>query len=141
MIRCLIGLVVTSVLLSGCVSVQETRRICEEPAALAYVQEPVQLLRHVVLFRFTEETTAEEIREIEQAFCALPTKIDAVYGFEWGTDVSVEGLHKEFTHCFLVTFLSEEARAEYLPHPAHEEFVALAKPHFADVLVVDYWAN
>ena len=33
------------------------------------------------------------------------------------------------THCFLITFPSEEARAAYLPHPAHKEFVALLRPY------------
>jgi len=144
MIRSAVILGVAAVLSGGCISVQETKRVCDErPASYmeAEVQMPVQVLRHVVLFRFTDDTTAEQIREIENAFCALPTKIDAVYDFEWGTDVSVEGVQKGFTHCFLVSFLSEEARAEYLPHPAHQEFVELAKPHFADVLVIDYWAN
>ena len=104
-------------------------------------QEPAQVLRHVVLFRFKEGTSAADVRKIENAFCALPAKIDAIYGFEWGTDVSVENKHKGFTHCFVVTFLSEADRAVYLPHPAHKEFGAVLGPHLDDVLVVDYWAN
>ena len=144
MIRNLVVLAIIVVLSGGCVSVQKTERICDD-RPVAYVETdaptPVQVLRHVVLFRFTDDTSTDEIRRIESAFCALPTKIGAVYDFEWGTDVSVEGLDQGFTHCFVVSFLSEEARAEYLPHPAHQQFIDLAKPRFADVLVVDYWAN
>jgi len=133
-------------MLAGCISVHETKHVVEEPPAAAEyvqtgVQGPVQVLRHVVLFQWKEDTSAADIRRIENAFCALPSRIDGIYDFEWGTDVSVEDLQKGFTHCFVVSFLSEADRASYLPHPAHQEFVELMKPHMADVLVIDYWAN
>lgn len=101
--------------------------------------ETQRVLRHVVLFKFKEDATEEQIQEIETAFAALPSQIDAVHDFEWGTNNSPEGLEKGFTHCFLVTFRSEEARAAYLPHAAHQAFVAKLQPILEDVLVVDYW--
>jgi hypothetical protein len=55
--------------------------------------------------------------------------------------MSVEGLTDGFTHCFLVTFLSEEDRAIYLPHPEHQAFIELMKPHMEKVLVLDYWTR
>jgi len=99
------------------------------------------LLRHVVLFNFTESSTPEDIRQIEEAFAALPSQIDVIRDFEWGINNSPEGLDKGFTHCFIVTFDSEEGRDIYLPHPAHREFVEILSPHLEDVLVVDYWAQ
>ena len=72
---------------------------------------------------------------------ALPKKIDAIHDFEWGTDVSVENKSQGFTHAFLVTFRSKEARDKYLPHPAHQEFVKLVGPRLEDAFVVDYWAK
>ena len=99
------------------------------------------LLRHVVMFKFKEDTTKEQVKTIEDAFSELPGKISAIHDFEWGTDVSVEGKSREFTHCFLVTFQDEAARQEYLPHPAHDEFRSIVGPHVDKVLVVDYWAN
>ncbi len=104
-------------------------------------QRPPQVLRHVVLFQFNEGTSAEDIRKIEQGFCALPGKIDAIIDFEWGTDVSSENLSDGFTHCFVVTFRDEAGRAEYLPHVEHEAFAALLRPHLAKALVVDYWTK
>jgi hypothetical protein len=97
-------------------------------------------LRHVVLFAF-KDTSTQQIREIEQAFCRLPNQIAQIYNFEWGTDVSVEQLNQGFSHCFLVTFLSEADRDAYLPHPAHQAFVAMLKPHLEKVLVIDYWSR
>ena len=97
-------------------------------------------LRHVVLFQFKEETTSAQIQEVVDAFCALPGKIDVIRGFEWGTDVSVEGKADGYTHCFFVTFGDEAGRDAYLPHPDHKAFGALLRPHLDKVLVIDYWA-
>ncbi|HKK76303.1 MAG TPA: Dabb family protein [Saprospiraceae bacterium] len=105
------------------------------------MEEPDRLLRHVVLFNFTDSTSREDIQKIEQAFASLPGKIDEIHSFEWGTNNSPEGLDKGLTHCFFVTFRSEEDRDAYLPHPAHQEFVELVGPAVEDVTVVDYWTK
>ncbi|MHC4426227.1 MAG: Dabb family protein, partial [Planctomycetota bacterium] len=118
-------------------SVHETKHVTEKKA----VKEPAQVLRHVVLFKFNDGTTDEQIGQIENAFCALPGRVDAIHDLEWGTDVSVENLQQGFTHCFLVTFRSEADRAKYLPHPAHKEFGRLLGPHLDKVVVVDYWTK
>jgi hypothetical protein len=99
------------------------------------------VLRHVVLFKFKDGTSAEDIKKVEAAFTALPTKISQIDGYEWGLNNSPEGLEKGFTHCFFLTFKSEEDRAAYLPHPDHKAFGAVLGPHLDDVLVVDYWTK
>ncbi len=99
------------------------------------------VLRHVVLFKFNADTSQEKISEIETTFSALPAKIPQIVAYEWGLNNSTEGLEKGFTHCFFLTFNSEEDRAVYLPHPDHQDFVALLKPHVEDVLVLDYWTK
>ncbi|SDM97922.1 Dabb family protein [Kriegella aquimaris] len=99
------------------------------------------LLRHVVLFKFKEGTAPEKIKEIEDAFAALPSKIPQIISYEWGLNNSPEGLNKGLTHCFFLTFKSEEDRAIYLPHPDHKAFGALLSGHLDDVTVVDYWAS
>lgn len=102
---------------------------------------PKKMLRHVVLFKFKNGTTPEQLKEITDTFAGLPAKIDTIKAFEWGTDVSVENKADGFTHCFLVTFEDEKGREVYLPHPAHKAFVAIAGPKIEKVLVVDYWAK
>lgn len=97
------------------------------------------ILRHVVLFKFKENTSANELTKIEESFKALATKIPEILDFEWGLNNSPEGLDKGFTHCFLVTFKNEDGRSVYLPHPDHKAFVDLASPYIEDVLVIDYW--
>nr|WP_315852905.1 Dabb family protein [Roseimaritima sediminicola] len=98
-------------------------------------------LRHVVLFQFKESSTDEQVQRVVDAFVALPGKIDTITDFEYGTNNSPENLADGFTHCFTVTFDSEQGRATYLPHPAHKEFVEVLKPHLEKALVFDYWAD
>ena len=100
-----------------------------------------EALRHIVLFAFKPETTPTQLAEVEAAFAALPAKIPQIQSFEWGLNNSPEGLNKGFTHCYTLTFASEEDRAIYLPHPDHKAFGSILSPHLADVLVVDYWVN
>lgn len=99
------------------------------------------MLRHVVLFKFKESATAADVAKVEEAFADLPGKISEIKDFEWGTNNSPEGLDKGFTHCFLLTFDSDEGRATYLPHPDHKAFGTVLRPYLEDVLVIDYWAK
>ncbi|MDF4202391.1 Dabb family protein [Maribacter sp. SA7] len=99
------------------------------------------LLRHTVFFKFKEGTTAAQIKKVEDAFSALPSKIEQIKSYEWGLNNSPEGLNKGFTHAFFLTFNSEEDRAIYLPHPDHKAFGAVLTPYLDDVFVVDYWTK
>ncbi len=98
-----------------------------------------KVLRHVVLFKFKDGITPDQIQKVIDAFGALPKKIDVIKDFEWGTDVSTENKADGFTHCFFVTFADEKGRDTYLPHPAHKEFGMIVRPVLDKVLVVDYW--
>jgi hypothetical protein len=145
MARNVFCLVLGAILLAGCVSVQKTELLdTDKPSAgknAVSEKAPEKLLRHVVLFRFKEDAKVKDMKKVEEAFAALPDKIDAVYDFEWGTDVSAENLADGFTHCFVVTFKSEADRARYLPHPAHKAFAESLGPVLDKALVVDYWTN
>ena len=90
------------------------------------------------MFKWKASATPEKILELSELFASLPGKIDAIQGFEWGTDVSVEGLTKGYTHCYIVTFASEVQRDIYIPHPEHKAFGDALGPYLEDVLVVDF---
>ena len=126
----LVGLLVLAVVASSLKA--------REPAANS---KKLGKLRHVVLFKFKDDAPRAEVKKIEDAFRALPSKVPQVVDFEWGTNNSPEELADGFTHCFLVTFNNEKDREVYLPHPAHEAFVALLKPQLDKVLVIDYVAG
>jgi len=98
----------------------------------------VKKIRHVVCFKFKEDATDAQIRKVEKAFAGLKKKIPEIKDLEWGTNNSPEGLNKDFTHCFIVTFADEKGRATYLPHPDHKAFVEILKPILDDVFVIDF---
>ncbi|QRR02846.1 Dabb family protein [Dyadobacter sandarakinus] len=100
-----------------------------------------KMLRHVVLFKFKDSATPAQVKEVEEAFKALPKKIKEIKGLEWGTNNSPEGLSQGFTHVFFVTFENEAGREVYLPHPDHKAFGKVLGPYLDKVLVVDYWTQ
>ena len=104
-------------------------------------KEQDSVLRHVVLFKFKEGTSSADIKKVEDAFSTLPSKISQIMSYEWGLNNSPEGLEKGFTHCFFLTFKSEEDRSVYLPHPDHKAFGQVLGPYLDDVLVIDYWTK
>ena len=101
-----------------------------------------KVLRHLVTFKFTEKSNKEDVDRLNKAFNALPNAISVIKDFEWGINDSPENLHQGFTHCYLLTFASEEDRDSiYTPHAQHQAFVASLKPHLEKVFVIDYWTN
>jgi len=126
-----------TILLPGCKSPEDH----VSRAGEVQVARRGQVLRHVVLLKFKDSSTPEQIRRVVDGFLELPRKIDVIQGFEWGTDVSPEQRSEGFTHCFVLTFRNEAARDAYLSHPAHQDFVQTLRPHLDKVLVVDYWTR
>jgi hypothetical protein len=100
-----------------------------------------KVLKHVVLFKFKDAATSDQVAEVVRAFKELKNKIDVIVDLEYGTDVSVENRAQGFTHCFLVTFKDDKARDTYLHHPQHTAFGSLVGPRLDKVLVVDFWVQ
>ena len=98
-----------------------------------------KVLRHIVMYKFKDTTTPEQVQEVVTAFSALPKKIDTIIGYEHGTNVSPEGKSEGFTHMFVVTFRDEAGRDTYLKHPAHDEYVKVVRDKREKVVVFDYW--
>ena len=98
-----------------------------------------RVLRHVVLFKYKPEVTPQQLDEINLAFQNLKNEIPTVQDFERGVNNSPEGLNKDFTHGYLLTFASESDRDVYLKHPAHQEFVGLIGGKLDEPMVFDYW--
>lgn len=109
-------------------------------ASTTAYDKPEKMLRHIVMFKFKDTSSKEDVEKVVDAFRGLKSKIPEIAAFEYGVDNSPEGLANGFTHCFLVTFKKESDREVYLPHPAHKAFVEVLKPHLDKVQVLDYWA-
>ena len=134
-------LLLGAVAFSSCQNADSKSETTESEKVTTESTETKKMLRHVVLFKFKDSSTPAQVKEVEDAFLALPSKIKEITSLEWGTNNSPENLAQGFTHCFFVTFNSEEDRAVYLPHPDHKAFGATLGPHLDKVLVIDYWTN
>jgi hypothetical protein len=100
-----------------------------------------KVLRHVVLFKFKDTSTSEDVKKVEAAFAELATKLPLIKAYEWGKNNSPENLNQGLTHCFLLSFSSEKDRDAYLVHPDHKAFGKVLGPHLDKVTVVDYWTE
>ena len=100
-----------------------------------------RVLRHVVLYKFKDDLSERQVQEVVEAFGALPSKIDAIIGYEHGTNVSGEGKSEGLTHAFVVTFRDEAGRDAYLKHPAHDDYVKVVRDRREKVVVFDYWTD
>jgi Stress responsive A/B Barrel Domain len=107
----------------------------------AAADSPTKVLRHVVMYKFKDTTTGQQVQQVVDSFAGLPKQIDTIIGFERGTNVSSEGKSEGFTHVFVVTFKDEAGRDAYLKHPAHDAYVQVVKDKREKVVVFDYWAE
>ncbi len=98
-------------------------------------------VRHVVLYAYKAEVTPEKQEEIATQSRNLINQIDLIRDLEWGPNLGTGPVSQGYTHCLLMTFDSFEDVKTYAAHPAHQDFLALARPHLDKLLVVDYVAQ
>ena len=99
----------------------------------------IRKLQHVVAFNYKPEITAEQKKQVREAFYALQKEIPEIKAFEGGDDIAPG--NKKFTQCFIVTVKNEKDLGIYGSHPKHKAFSAMVDPMLAEVMVVDYWAD
>ncbi|KAL1832610.1 hypothetical protein DCAR_0102636 [Daucus carota subsp. sativus] len=94
--------------------------------------------KHLVLGKFTQETTQQEIDDLIKGYANLVSLVPPMISFRWGKDVSQENLNQGYTYIFESTFDSTEDIAEYVAHPAHVEYANKLLPKLEKVIIVDY---
>lgn len=142
LLKWMISAALCNLLLIGCADQKEKEVKNETEEINQEVMAVEKVLRHVVIFKFNDDAPEEEVEKINKSFGELKNHIPVIQDFEWGLNDSPEDFHQDFTHCYLLTFKSEEDRDSiYTPHPKHQEFVASLQPHLEKVFVVDYWTN
>ncbi len=100
-----------------------------------------KVLKHVVILKFNEDVTSEQIDEAVALILDFPNQIPEVQSVEGGDNVTIEDAHKGFTYVFVMTFESQEGLKTYLPHERHLAVVDAVKPLLVDLLVVDYFVD
>lgn len=79
------------------------------------------MIRHVVMFRFHDEVTAENVVEFSSALSAMVPKVPGIVSYEHGPDLGAN----EGNHDYVVTadFESLADQAVYRDHPAHRAVI------------------
>lgn len=97
-------------------------------------------MRHIVIFKFKQTATDDQIKKVTDSLRELKDKIPGTLSFEHGINNSPENKNKGFTHVYSFTFKDAKARDSYLPHPEHQKFgEMLGEMEIVDdVFVVDY---
>ncbi len=95
-------------------------------------------VKHYGVFLFKQEITPEQIENCFAQMRGMVGKIPGLIDMCHGPYDSSEGLNDEFTHGFIMTFESPEARDTYLPHPIHEQVKEVVVPCLERVIVFDF---
>ena len=86
-----------------------------------------KMLRHVALFRFKPETTAEDVSKLEAALRKLPEKIPCIQNYRFGRDLGLQDGNADFA--VVADFTDEDGLTTYANSPDHQAVIAnLVRP-------------
>jgi 2,3-dihydroxy-p-cumate/2,3-dihydroxybenzoate 3,4-dioxygenase len=95
------------------------------------------VVRHVVLFRFREDASAEQRRAVLDGISSLPDRFPALERFQQGENVSRRD--DRFTHGFVAEVATRADLEAYLDSEGHEHFVAtLFRPAVEERAIVSF---
>ena len=95
------------------------------------------MVEHLVILKFREGTTQEQIEDFLVGVKGLRDKFDGVVDLSVGENFTNRS--QGFTHGVCVRFHDQAALEHYLSHPAHIDVVdTYIKPILDDIIVIDY---
>jgi hypothetical protein len=94
----------------------------------------------MVVVKFKPEIAPARIDELFVQLREFWSRMSGITYFAGGPYSSPEGLNRDYTHGFLVTFISPAARDAYLVHPEHQRVVDMIIPMLDGVLAFDFEA-
>jgi hypothetical protein len=96
------------------------------------------MIQHLVCFKFKEDASAEAVQQHLDMFADLKDKISQIVDYAGGPVIPGEaGEPRRFDTAHNVVFASLADLNIYLPHEAHQQFIAANKAIWEEVLVVD----
>ena len=88
-------------------------------------------LRHVVLLRWKDDTTPEDIAAIEAALGTLPVAIPELVAYRYGRDAGLAEGNWDFA--IVADVVSVDDYVTYRDHPAHQAAITeRIRPHAAE---------
>ena len=82
-----------------------------------------------------------EVKDLEDSLAKLPSQIDTIKAFEWGTNNSPETHDEGFTHAFLFTFDDAKGLKTYADAPEHKAVVGKIMSLAEKGRVLDFWTK
>jgi hypothetical protein len=80
------------------------------------------MLRHVVMFRWTEDTTSEDVNAIQEGLGGLPGAIPEIRAYAFGRDVGINEGNYDFV--VVADFHDVDDYVAYRDHPVHQAIIA-----------------
>ena len=93
------------------------------------------MIKHVVLAKFKQEVTAEEITGLKKSLAALPGMIPEIKGYDFGEDLRAEKSHD---FALVSTFEDTEALRRYLMQPDHVIVGKMIRSLCTSLQIVDF---
>jgi hypothetical protein len=95
------------------------------------------MFRHVVLFRFTPQTSEEQQQELARQLRTLPGAIEQIKAYHVGLDAGMNPGNYQFA--VVADFDSVEDYLVYRDHPVHRDIIGkYVQPVVADRAAVQY---
>jgi Stress responsive A/B Barrel Domain len=95
------------------------------------------MLRHVALFHWKPEATAEDVSKVEAALRELPGKIPCIQAYRFGRDLGVQDGNADFA--LVADFSDQEGLKTYADHPDHQAVLTtLIRPIMAKREAIQY---
>jgi hypothetical protein len=95
------------------------------------------MFRHVVMFRWKPETTAEAVAAVADALAGLPAKIPELRAYHFGSDARINAGNYDFV--VSADFDDESGYLAYRDHPEHRAVAdTLIVPHITDRAAVQF---
>lgn len=96
------------------------------------------MIRHIILFTFTSESTSEQIQAVAEKFLGMVDTVEGVNHVVWGKNTSTKGKNHGYEYCMQMDLVDEDALAVYNHHDEHKVVKKLQKGIVDQKLVFDY---
>ncbi|KAL1535359.1 stress-response A/B barrel domain-containing protein HS1-like [Salvia divinorum] len=95
-------------------------------------------IKHVVLVKFNESATEEQIEDCIKQYVKLVDLIPSIKAFKWGKEIGILSLNQGFTHVFESTFESVEDVVGFATNPHHTSYSSVLMPLVEKFVLLDF---
>lgn len=95
-------------------------------------------IRHLVLLKFKEGTTPDQIARIDTLVWKLTKEIKVVHDVEWGKSLQQTNETQAYDYCLSIIFKSKTDMLLYDEHPFHQKLEAALLPLVSKITRFNY---